>query len=234
MTSHWVQNQTKMLLGPVVFQANRTVLQQAQSMEMLAIMGLTGGFASRGKPIMANGANLLFNKASFQEIGGYKNAENPSGDDVFTMLKFREKWHDSVQFVKHYESATLTKAEDTFSSFWQQRKRWLSKRSGYSSNLIKATAIITYLANVAAFVSLIAIIIAFGSSWTNKLMWVLFIKTLLDLVLTRTVSRDLQPHCGIANILMTEVFVATYVTFLGIFGNTRNYVWKGRNINVNG
>ena len=31
MTSHWVQNQTKMLLGPVVFQANRTVLQQAQS-----------------------------------------------------------------------------------------------------------------------------------------------------------------------------------------------------------
>lgn len=234
MTSHWVQNQTKMLLGPVVFQANRTVLQQAQSMEMLAIMGLTGGFASRGKPIMANGANLLFNKASFQEIGGYKNAENPSGDDVFTMLKFREKWHDSVQFVKHYESATLTKAEDTFSSFWQQRKRWLSKRSGYSSNLIKATAIITYLANVAAFVSLIAIIIAFGSSWTNKLMWVLFIKTLLDLVLTRTVSRDLQPHCGIANILMTEVFVATYVTFLGIFGNTRNYVWKGRNIKVNG
>jgi glycosyltransferase involved in cell wall biosynthesis len=234
MTSHWVQNQTKMLLGPVVFQANKTVLQQAQSMEMLAIMGLTGGFASRGKPIMANGANLLFNKASFQEIGGYKNAENPSGDDVFTMLKFREKWHDSVQFVKHYESATLTKAEDTFSSFWQQRKRWLSKRSGYSSNLIKATAIITYLANVAAFVSLIAIIIAFGSSWTNKLMWVLFIKTLLDLVLTRTVSRDLQPHCGIANILMTEVFVAIYVTFLGIFGNTRNYIWKGRNIKVNG
>jgi glycosyltransferase involved in cell wall biosynthesis len=234
MTSHWVQNQTKMLLGPVVFQANRTVLQQAQSMEMLAIMGLTGGFASHGKPIMANGANLLFNKASFQEIGGYKNAENPSGDDVFTMLKFREKWHDSVQFVKHYESATLTKAEDTFSSFWQQRKRWLSKRSGYSSNLIKATAIITYLANVAAFVSLIAIIIAFGSSWTNKLMWVLFIKTLLDLVLTRTVSRDLQPHCSIANILMTEVFVAIYVTFLGIFGNTRNYVWKGRNIKVNG
>ncbi|MFT6026856.1 MAG: hypothetical protein ACI8P5_001111, partial [Bacteroidia bacterium] len=44
----------------------------------------------------------------------------------------------------------------------------------------------------------------------------------------------LQPNCGIANILMTEIFVAVYVTFLGIFGNTRNYVWKGRNIKVNG
>jgi len=88
----------KMLLGPIVFQANSTILQQAQAMEMLAIMGLTGGFASLGKPIMANGANLFFDKASFQEIGGYQNAGNPSGDDVFTMLKFSEKWHGSVRF----------------------------------------------------------------------------------------------------------------------------------------
>ena len=232
MTSHWIENQTKMLLGPVIFQANSTVLQQAQAMEMLAIMGLTGGFVFQGKPIMANGANLFFDKASFQEIGGYKYADNPSGDDVFTMLKFSQKWQGSVQFVKHYESATLTKPEATFSSFWQQRKRWLSKRGGYSSSLVKGTAVITYLANFAAFVSLVAIIVAFGSVWTSKLMWILFIKTILDLVLTRTVSRDLQPHCGIANILMTEIFVAVYVTFLGIFGNTRNYVWKGRTIDL--
>lgn len=234
MTSHWVENQTKMLLGPVVFEGNSTVLQQAQSMEMLAIMGLTGGFAAQQRPIMANGANLFFDKASFQEIGGYSNSTNPSGDDVFTMLSFSDRWPDSVGFVRHYESAVLTKPETTFSSFWQQRKRWLSKRSGYSSLLVKGTAVITYLANVAAFVSLITIIVSFGSAWAGKLMWILFIKTLADLVLTRTVSRDLQPKCGIANILMTEIFVAIYVTFLGIFGNSKSYVWKGRNINVNG
>jgi biofilm PGA synthesis N-glycosyltransferase PgaC len=234
MTSHWVKNQTRMLLGPIVFQSNQTVLQQSQAMEMLAIMGLTGGFAAHQKPIMANGANLFFNKRSFEEIGGYGNSENPSGDDVFTMLQFSEKWPESVQFVKHYEAAVLTKAEATFSAFWQQRKRWLSKKSGYSSWLVKGTAIITYMANAATFVSFIAIIVAFGSFWTDRLMWVLFIKTLLDLILTRTVSRDLQPHCGIANILVSELFVVVYVTFLGIFGNVRNYVWKGREIKVNG
>ncbi len=232
MTSHWEKDQTKMLLGPIVLQSNQTVLQQSQAMEMLAIMGLTGGFTSYHTPIMANGANLFFDKKSFQEIGGYKSSENPSGDDVFTMLQFNEKWPDSVRFVKHYESAVLTKAQPTFSSFWQQRKRWLSKKGGYSNLLVKGTAIITYLANAAAFISLIAIIAAFGSNLTNKLMWVLFVKTLLDLILTRTVSRDLQPHCGIANILVTEIFVAVYVTFLGIFGNVRSYVWKGRNIRV--
>jgi glycosyltransferase involved in cell wall biosynthesis len=234
MTSHWEQERTRMLLGPIVLQADRSVLQQSQAMEMLAIMGLTGGFASHQKPIMANGANLLFDKDSFEAIGGYIGSENPSGDDVFTMLQFNEKWPGSVRFVKHYEAAVLTNAQPTFATFWQQRKRWLSKKGGYKSPLVKATAIITYLANVAAFVSFIAIIFAFGSYWTDRLMWILFLKTILDLTLTRTASRDLQPNCGIAHILVTEIFVAVYVTFLGIFGNVRNYVWKGREINVNG
>lgn len=232
MTSHWEKDQTKMLLGPIVFQPNQTMLQQSQAMEMLAIMGMTGGFASQQKPIMANGANLFFSKQEFESIGGYQSSQNPSGDDVFTMLQFSEKWPDSVRFVKHYEAAVLTKPEATFSAFWQQRKRWLSKKGGYSNMLLKGTAVITYLANAAAFVSFIAIIGALGSYWTDRLMWILFIKTLLDLILTRTVSRDIQPHCGIANILVTEIFVVVYVTFLGIFGNVRNYVWKGREIKV--
>lgn len=233
MTSHWNKDQTKMLLGPIVLEAEPPVLQQAQAMENLAIMGLTGGFASHQKPIMANGANLFFDKRSFEEIGGYTSSENPSGDDVFTMQKFSEKWPSSVQFVKHYESAVLTRPEPTFSTFWEQRKRWLSKKGGYSNWLVKGTAITTYLANLAAFVSLLFVIGALGSYWTDRLMWVLFIKTLADLILTRTVSKDLQPHCGIANILVTELFVVVYVTFLGIFGNVRNYQWKGRTIKVN-
>lgn len=232
MTSHWKKDQTKMLLGPIVLEAEAPVLQQAQAMENLAIMGLTGGFASHQKPIMANGANLFFDKKSFEEVGGYSSSANPSGDDVFTMLQFSEKWPESVQFVKHYESAVLTRPEPTFSTFWQQRKRWLSKKSGYSNWLVKGTAITTYLANAAAFVSLLFIICALGSYWTDRLMWVLFIKTLADLIITRTVSKDLQPHCGIANILVTELFVVVYVTFLGIFGNVRNYVWKGRTIDL--
>ncbi len=232
MTSHWEKDQTKMLLGPIVLQPEPPVLQQAQAMENLAIMGLTGGFASHQKPIMANGANLFFDKKSFDEIGGYGSSTNPSGDDVFTMLQFSEKWPDSVRFVKHYESAVLTRPELTFSAFWQQRKRWLSKKGGYTNLLVKGTAVLSYLANLTAFISLIAIIAAFGSYWTDRLMWILFLKTLVDLILTRTVSKDLQPHCGIANILITELFVVVYVTFLGIFGNVRNYVWKGRVVNV--
>lgn len=232
MMSHWQEKQTKMLLGPIVLEPGTSTLEHVQSLEMLAIMGLTGGFAANNNPIMANGANLFFDKQAFEEIGGYGNSDNPSGDDVFTMLSFSEKWPDSVRFVNHYEAVVSTRPEPKFSSFWQQRKRWLSKKSAYSSVLVKGTAIVTYLANVAAFCSLIAIMVALGSYWTDRLMWILFVKTILDLMITRTVSRDLQPYCGIANILVAEIFISVYVTFLGIFGNVSNYVWKGRTIDL--
>jgi cellulose synthase/poly-beta-1,6-N-acetylglucosamine synthase-like glycosyltransferase len=232
MTSHWVENQTKMLLGPIVLEPARTVFEHIQSLETLAIMGLTGGFASHNKPIMANGANLFFDKKAFEELGGYSNSENPSGDDVFTMLNFNGKWPGSVRFVKHYEAVVSTPPQAKFSEFWEQRKRWLSKKEGYSNALVKGTAIVTYLANVAALVSLFVIIVSLGSYWADRLMWILFVKTILDLMITRTASRDLQPYCGLANILVAEIFISFYVTFLGIFGNVRNYVWKGRTIEL--
>jgi biofilm PGA synthesis N-glycosyltransferase PgaC len=232
MISHWKTEETKMLLGPVVLEPAITVLERVQSLEMHAIMGLTGGFAAKGNPIMANGANIFFDKKAFEEIGGYGSSENPSGDDVFTMLSFNEKWPNSVAFSRDYEGVVLTAPQPTFSAFWQQRKRWLSKKGGYQNNWVKGTAIISYLANLVAFCSLIAIVFSFGTFWADKLMWILFIKTLLDLIIVRTVSRDLQPYCGIANILVAEIFIVTYVSFLGIFGNVKNYVWKGREIKV--
>lgn len=233
MNDHWKPGRTKMLLAPIILMPTESAFHQIQSLEMHAIMGLTGGFASQGKPIMANGANLMYDKQSFLEIGGFASSTNPSGDDVFTMLAMHEKWPDSVQFVPHFQAVVATAPQANFSSFWQQRKRWLSKKSAYSNPWVKGVAVLSYLANLAGFISLVALIIAFGSYWTNLLMWVLFVKLLLDLALIRTVSRDIQPYCGISHVLFAEIFMVVYVTFLGIFGNVSTYVWKGRTIKVN-
>ncbi len=233
MNDHWKAGQTKMLLGPIILMPTESAFHQIQSLEMHATMGLTGGFAAHGKPIMANGANLIYDKHAFKEMGGFGSSKNPSGDDVFSMLSMHRKWPGSVQFVPHFQAVVATAPQPDLSSFWQQRKRWLSKKSGYSNAWVKGVAIITYLANLTAFVSLMALILAFGSLWTTLLMWVLFVKLLLDLVLIRTVSRDIQPYCGISHVLLAEIFIVCYITFLGIFGNVSTYVWKGRTINLN-
>jgi len=231
MVSNWNPT-TKMLLGPVVLSPTSSLLEKIQSIEMMAIMGLTGGFAAHQKPIMANGANLFFDKNAFEEIGGYSKERNPSGDDVFVMLQLAEKWPNSIRFVKDFRAIVQTAPQPNLSSFWQQRKRWLSKKSEYSNTVVKATALITYAANVVGFIALIFCFGGFCKSWTETLSWLLVIKGILDLALTQTVKRNLLPNCSTWTTFPAEIFIVTYITFLGILGNTKSYIWKGRAINT--
>ena len=231
MVSNWKAD-TKMLLGPVVLSPATTLLERIQSMEMMAIMGLTGGFAHHRKPIMANGANLFFSKTAFKEVGGYSNQSNPSGDDVFVMLKMNERWPASVAFVKDYRATVQTRPQPNFKDFWQQRKRWLSKKGGYENPWVKSTAIISFLANL---IGLLAILfsITMAGTFSDKLLWVVLIKTIFDLAIIRTVRIDIDPVCGVGSIVLAELFILFYVPLLGLFGGVKNYTWKGRNIKVN-
>ena len=231
MVSNWKAD-TKMLLGPVVLSPATTLLERIQSMEMMAIMGLTGGFANHRKPIMANGANLFFSKSAFLEVGGYSNQSNPSGDDVFVMLKMNERWPASVAFVKDYRATVQTRPQPNFKDFWQQRKRWLSKKGGYENPWVKSTAIISFLANL---IGLLAILfsITMAGTFSDKLLWVVLIKTIFDLAIIRTVRIDIDPVCGVGSIVLAELFILFYVPLLGLFGGVKNYTWKGRNIKVN-
>ncbi|MBL4585608.1 MAG: glycosyltransferase [Flavobacteriales bacterium] len=231
MMANW-SSTTKMLLGPVVLSPTSSMLEKIQSMEMMAIMGLTGGFAAHQKPIMANGANLFFSRNAFEETGGHSQENNPSGDDVFVMLQLAEKWPNSIQFVKDFRAIVQTAPQPDLRSFWQQRKRWLSKKGGYSNSMVKLTAIISYAANAMGLVALLVSIATFGSTVSEMLIWFLFIKTVLDLIIIRKVRTDLNPICGIGSIIYAEIFILVYVTLLGIFGNVKNYTWKGRSVNV--
>jgi len=232
MICNWEGGSTRMLLGPVVLHPTKTLFHRIQSLEMLAIMGLTGGSSYYNRPIMANGANILFDKRSFDEVGGYGNDGNPSGDDVFTMLRINDKWPGSVRFVKDSGAAVRTDPQKTFADLWQQRKRWISKKSGYSNFHVRASALITYAANATGLMALTVCIVNFGSCWADRLLWLLLIKTILDLMLIRTVKRELLPDCSILIIIPAEIFIVTYVTLLGMVGNVRKYVWKGRSIRV--
>ncbi len=232
MLSNWTEMQ-KMLLGPVVLSPTGNMLETIQSMEMMAIMGLTGGFVAQGHPIMANGANLFFSKAAFHEVGGYSDHLNPSGDDVFTMLKMDDRWKGSIGFVKDYRATVQTSPQPTLAAFWQQRKRWLSKKSEYSNNWVVWTAIISYLANFFGLVALIIALAFIGSRVSDLLLGALVVKTVADLILIRTVRNDLNPVCGVGSIIPAQLFILLYIPILGVFGRVKKYVWKGRTIDLN-
>lgn len=221
-----------MVLGPVVLIPSSTLFERIQQLEFLAIMGITGGAASLGNPIMANGANLLFSKNAFIEAGGYSGSINPSGDDVFLMLKIKAL--GSVVFANDAGVVVGTKPMSNFDSFWQQRKRWLSKKGSYSDWNVKSTAIITYLANVSGVLALLgcAVNVVFSLGSTDFLVGAVLLKTIVDYLFIRMVSSDLLPTCGLWHIIPAQLFILIYTTSLGILGNVSTYEWKGRKITV--
>jgi len=240
------QEGATMVLGPVVLTPASNLFQRIQRLEFLAIMGITGGSAAIGHPVMANGANLLFDRKAFTEAGGYSGSDNPSGDDVFLMLKMKEKAvtnYESVRisesmsgrgvvFVKDVSALVSTAPMPTLGAFWQQRKRWLSKKGGYADKHVKTTAILTYLANLGGLAALVISLFIFPSAAADLLLAALFLKSVADLLFIRMVARDLMPTCGLWDILPAQLFILIYVSSIGLFGKVRTYSWKGRDIRV--
>lgn len=227
MIEYQQKSNYSMVLGPVILSGDQRLFSRIQALEMNAIMGVTGGMAAHNHPVMANGANLLFKKSIFEKLGGHGGQpNNPSGDDVFLMLNIHKNRPGSVGFCPHFEAVVATEAKNELTEFLEQRKRWLSKKGGYSNAWVVGVALITYLGNLAALISLFLLSIK-----PELACWALVIKFIPDLVLVRSVQKQLQPQCGIGLIMLAELFIILYVTLIGLVPTNR-YVWKNREVAV--
>src|SRR5690625_4749121 len=62
----------KMICGPVLVVSNNDEIQELQQMENLSLQFVTRAAIGWKKPIMANGANLIYRKDAFYECGGFE------------------------------------------------------------------------------------------------------------------------------------------------------------------
>jgi cellulose synthase/poly-beta-1,6-N-acetylglucosamine synthase-like glycosyltransferase len=185
---------------------------------------------------MCNGANLCYTREAFIAVGGFEGiADNPSGDDVFLMLKIHDWKPGSVRFSKYVESIVRTDAPPTLSAFWQQRKRWLSKKSGYSHAHVKNAAYAVFFGNL----------VLLGSIWVliqmlsfrpilGMGMLMIFAKLLADQSLLRKASSDLKVELNMIDFLIAEVFLAVYIPLIGLIGKSKRYNWKNREVKIDG
>lgn len=227
----------KMVLGPVAYHQKSGLFNSILRLEFLALMGITGGSAQLNDPIMCNGANLAYTRESFNNVNGFSGVDqNASGDDVFLMLKLKEENATSVVFCKNQEAIVSTNAPSSLSEFWQQRKRWISKRTGYNDASVKRNAWISLLGNLMLLVSLIAMFQPHADFVPQKLAFLGFflLKFLADILLLMPVATFFSSKFGTLTFLISEIWLAIYIPVLAIFGTTGSYYWKNRKVNPNG
>jgi biofilm PGA synthesis N-glycosyltransferase PgaC len=119
---------TNLVIGPVLMKPGSTFVSQFSSMESLALLTVTLGSTGLKIPLMCSGANLLFRKSAWQEVGGYsEHIAQQSGDDVLLMQAIWLKNPKSVKAQFHPDAVVYTEAPQSWREFLHQRKRWASK-----------------------------------------------------------------------------------------------------------
>ncbi len=218
-----------MICGPVSLMDKEGLLNRFQIVDIAAMTGITGASLANHFANMCNGANLIYRKEIFEEVGGYDgNEKQPSGDDMFLMHKISKKFPGTVHFLKSKEAIVRTYPQPDFKSFREQRIRWLSKSAKYTDLWVTLHLVVAYLFNffilVAGFIGLF-----FDTHFLLLFLLMLFIKLALEFPFVYKVMEFLGQARLIIWYLPVQILHVVYVVVFGIMGIFSSFKWKGRN-----
>jgi len=230
MEQYYKKYQKQFVSGPVDYINDGKIFSNFLQMDLVAMIGVTAGSIGQKKPVMASGANMLFEKAAFLEVGGYEgNEEIASGDDVFLMQKIFLKNNKAVGFVKNIQAFAYTYAPQSFQEFLNQRIRWTSKSNNLVDNNVRLVLVLNYLFYIATFFSLF-ILPWWHLSYLAIGLILLALKLLIDLLFFGNVLAFYNKTYLLKWIVVMEILHLIYVSLLGVLAIFGTYKWKGRTI----
>ncbi len=225
LVSYYIQFKPKLLVGPVAFNyRNNNIFQKLQAFEFLSLIGSGAGAIGINKPIMCNGANLLFEK-SLYENSNIKN-HIVSGDDIFLMLYAKRINKKSIHFIRSKEAIVYTKPVKSVKEFLNQRIRWTSKSKAYRDFDIVFTAMVVAFANLVLAFSFVYTIWDFA--FLNTFILLFIIKSIFDLLILIPVTKFFHPLKLLWLFFPLQLIYPFYIVFTVIFGLIGNFSWKGR------
>ena len=234
MSSNWLKTvaapfglgQVQMVLGPVML-SGECLWQKMQSIEFSALIGATKVMTDYGKPSMANGANLAYRKAAFNEVGGFDNINTtPSGDDELLLQKVQMKHPKGVVFCALPEVLVTTAAAPNWQVFREQRLRWASKwKENKRKNTIVAALGIVLVQCATLSIPILPVLTNSTGSW----LWgVLLAKLLAEFLFIRKVRKAYAFKTPFPYFLLCFIVYPFYAIYFGLAANFRKFEWKGR------
>ncbi|HEX5001353.1 MAG TPA: glycosyltransferase [Bacteroidia bacterium] len=226
--SFQMNTNASMILLPVELAPVTNFFTGFQALEFAGLMGSGAASMFRNKPLMSNGAGLVFLKSDFVETGGYSGGDKyVSGDDTFLMFSFLQNGKKKIQFLKSRNAIVSAAPVHTLGLFIQQRIRWISKVKGYKQHTPLITGLRVSLANV----SLLGLIILALSGTVDPLLplGAFVIKSFFEFILLYHVSSFLGRRKLLLLFLPSALIVLFYFMFsLWFLLFPATFQWKNR------
>ncbi len=220
------ENEVEMVASSVCYIPKNSFLSAFQNLDFLSLQGATIGSFGINQPFMCNGANFAYSKAFFKELNGFQgNNSIASGDDVFLLQKAFSVAPKKVGFLLAKESIVATKPVATWNELFQQRVRWASKSTGYSSVYGKLLALVVFGGNFAWILSFMLWL----TSLLDQNIFMLFValKFLIDFILIYKTASFFESK--LQYVLASSLLYPFFSVSVAVYSLFGNYSWKGRN-----
>lgn len=220
------ENEVEMVASGVCYVPKSGFLSAFQNLDFLSLQGATIGSFGVNQPFMCNGANFAYSKQFFKELNGFQGNETiASGDDVFLLQKAISVAPEKVGFLLAKENIVATKPVATWSELFQQRVRWASKSTGYSSVYGKLLALVVFGGNLAWIVSLLLWLV--GLLDQNIFMLFVALKFIINFILLYKTANFFESK--LQYVLASSLLYPFFSVSVAVYSLFGNYSWKGRN-----
>ncbi len=231
MVDFYEHNKCRLISGPVAIDDRGGMFSKFQSLEFLSLMISGAGALMAGKPVMANGANLCFERSLYNELNGYLSHNKfVSGDDIFMLhaAKKHVKNKNEICFLKNPGNIVLTKGVTNFRRFLNQRIRWASKSTGYKDPLTIFTAFVIFFFNLSIFSGCF---LGFFNEWIMFTALILFfVKLVVDFPLIYSGTGFIGEKYLLWLYIPMQIIYPAYIVFVATLSFFIKFDWKGRSM----
>lgn len=227
--SYYESGDFVMISSPVTYFEERSLFERLQTLEFSYLVAVGASYIGNNYASTCNGANFAYRKDVFYEVGGFKGIDDlASGDDELLLQKVSQKYQGRIGFLKSRDAIVYTHAKHTLKEFLSQRQRWASKSTKYKDKRIVALAVGIWFFNV---LMLINVLLGIFDVFFLKLLLLQFvIKIIFETVFLLPVNSFFKRPQLVGLLMILSPVHILYMFYVGIMGNTRKYVWKGRTV----
>ncbi len=226
MLDFYLKKNATFLAGPVSVNSSESLFAKIQSLEFMGLVGIAAAGIRSNKPIMCNGANLMFSKKMFNEVGGFSAPKNfASGDDTQLLIKASKLNNGDVYFLKDKRAIVSTKGAVSWDGFLQQRKRWAGKIPFALSTFTVSIAILAWFTHAFLLASLTLGIIYGLSPYFILSLGLIYS---CEFLLLNSMATFFNKHSILRLILPMQLFYWIYIVLIGVIAPLGKFRWKGR------
>jgi cellulose synthase/poly-beta-1,6-N-acetylglucosamine synthase-like glycosyltransferase len=230
IASFYNEFKPRLIIGPLLYHNEKSILEQFQSIEILSLVASGAGAALMGKPILCNGANLAFTRETYLEVYPDLKMNVASGDDVFMLLEVKKRWPESIRFIKSTNALALTNPEPYYKKFLMQKKRWISKAIYYRNPDIIMVSVLVFILNLSIVIAL------FLSLFSLKAFLVfvslMIIKSIPDYLLLNSFAKYFDKSSIMRYFWIAQFLYPFYAVIISLTGNFGKFEWKNRKYKI--